>query len=160
MLWPGHHWSGNRCEWGKELVKDGGRGVVIYAVKMCLACGLMLKKKLLHLMVELVVIFNHLGVIHLWRPHWPILWPPHHVLHPLHLQNWRIDLFKSKRICRHETNFKIPHVVISFPWGHHKCMVPYIFAVYEFSALEKVIILLFERNKLNIKVLLKDISTG
>ena len=33
--------------------------------EMYLTCGLMLKKKLLYLMIELVVILNHLGVIHL-----------------------------------------------------------------------------------------------
>ena len=37
-------------------------------------------------------------------------------------------------------------------------MVPYMFAVYEFSVLEKIIILLFERDKPIIKILLKDIS--
>ena len=42
-----------------------GLGVVLYAIKMYLACGLMLKKKLLPLMIELVVILNTLGVIHL-----------------------------------------------------------------------------------------------
>ena len=40
-----------------------GSGVVLYAVKMYLAC-LMLKKKLMPLIIELVVILNHLGVIH------------------------------------------------------------------------------------------------
>ena len=48
-------------------------GVVLYAVKMYLACGLKLKKKLLPLMIKLVVILNNLGVIHLWQPKkWPI----------------------------------------------------------------------------------------
>ena len=47
-------------------VSDGrGWGVVLYGLKMYLACGLMLKKKLLPLMNELVVILNHLGVVHL-----------------------------------------------------------------------------------------------
>ena len=47
-------------------VSDGrGWGVVLYGLKMCMACGLMLKKKLLSLMNELLVILNHLGVVHL-----------------------------------------------------------------------------------------------
>ena len=41
----------------------GGGGVILYAVKIYLACGLMLEKKLLPLMIELVVILNHLGII-------------------------------------------------------------------------------------------------
>ena len=40
-------------------------GGVLYVFKMYLACGLMLKKKLLPVMIELVVILNHLMVIHL-----------------------------------------------------------------------------------------------
>ena len=47
-----------------EGAGEGGGGV-IYETKMYLACGLVLKKKQLHLMVELVVILNHLGVKHL-----------------------------------------------------------------------------------------------
>ena len=42
-----------------------GLGVVLYPIKMYLACDLMLKEKLLSLMIELVVILNHLGAIHL-----------------------------------------------------------------------------------------------
>ena len=45
---------------------SGGRSwrVVLYPVKMCLACGLILKKLLL-LVIVLVVILNHLGAKHL-----------------------------------------------------------------------------------------------
>ena len=48
----------------------GGGGVVagscsLRSQEMYLTCGLMLKKKLLYLMIELVVILNHLGVINL-----------------------------------------------------------------------------------------------
>ena len=39
--------------------------VLFYAVKMYLAFGLMLKKKLLPLMIELVVVLNQLGVTQL-----------------------------------------------------------------------------------------------
>ena len=61
MLWFDHQWVGRGVNWGKgeEL------GVALYAVKIYLARGLMLKEKLLPLMIELVVILNHLGVIHL-----------------------------------------------------------------------------------------------
>ena len=52
-------------EWGRGVIGGRGWGVVLYAVKMYLACGLMLQKKLLPLLVELVVILNHLGVINL-----------------------------------------------------------------------------------------------
>ena len=54
-------WNRERSAWRR------GWGVAHYAVKMILACGLMLKKKLLSLMIELVVYLNHFGVIHLWR---------------------------------------------------------------------------------------------
>ena len=65
MLWFGRQWSGtgNGERNGAEVL-----GVVFYTVKMylaCVACGLMLKKKLLPLMIKLVVILNNLGVIHL-----------------------------------------------------------------------------------------------
>ena len=69
------------AEWGEGWVVSSGRGwvgagglgghglgVVLYPIKMYLACDLMLKEKLLSLMIELVVILNHLGAIHLWRP--------------------------------------------------------------------------------------------
>ena len=42
-----------------------GVGVVIYTVKIYLACSLMLKKELLPLLIKLVAILNDLGVIHL-----------------------------------------------------------------------------------------------
>ena len=54
-------WNRERSAWRR------GWGVAHYAVKIILACGLMLKKKLLSLMIELVVYLNHFGVIHLWR---------------------------------------------------------------------------------------------
>ena len=38
-------------------------GVVLYEVKMYVACDLMLKKKLVPLAIVLVVLLNHLGVI-------------------------------------------------------------------------------------------------
>ena len=44
--------------------EGAGEGIVIYTVKMYLAFGL-LKKKLLPLMIELVVILNQLGVMRL-----------------------------------------------------------------------------------------------
>ena len=47
------------------LYMEEAEGVVIYAVKMYLACVLMLKTKLLPVLTELVVILNHSGVIHL-----------------------------------------------------------------------------------------------
>ena len=57
-------------KWGKEGVGKGAAGWVgvIYAVKVYLAGGLLLKKKVLRLMIGWVVwfvILNHLGVIHL-----------------------------------------------------------------------------------------------
>ena len=73
----------------------------------------MLKKKLLPAVIELVVILNHLGVIHLWQPQKMTNFmtpPPSHILCTtpcLDLQTWTIDLlFKNKKICRHVTNFK------------------------------------------------------
>ena len=59
MLLFGHQWNEERGEWVKRL------GVALYAVKIYLACDLMLKKKLLLLVTELVAILNYLGVIHL-----------------------------------------------------------------------------------------------
>ena len=123
----------------------------------------MLKKKLLPLMIELVVILNHLGVIHLWRllkfmmATLTYFVTPTSCAPPLHLQKWTIHLlFKTKESADMRQILR-PHRAVSFSCGHHKCMVPYIFAVYEFSALEKVIILLFEGNKLIIKIFLKEI---
>ena len=52
-------------ECGEGLVGGLVAGGVLYVFKMYLACGLMLKKKLLPVLIELVVILNHLGVIHL-----------------------------------------------------------------------------------------------
>ena len=49
----------------REGLVGEGLGVVLYAVKINLVCGLMLKQKLLPLMIELVVIVNHSGVMHL-----------------------------------------------------------------------------------------------
>ena len=56
------------CVWGE------GMWVLFYAVKMYLAFGLMLKKKLLPLMIELVVVLNQLGSYN-YESHkkWPIL---------------------------------------------------------------------------------------
>ena len=74
-----------------------GIGVVLHAIKMYPACGLMLKKKLLHLIIKLVVILNH--------------------LHPCYtfVTTTKTDqfvtiniLFRNKRFSRHVTNFKTP----------------------------------------------------
>ena len=136
-------------EIGKRV--NGGRdwGVIVYAVKMYLACGLMLTKKLLSLMTELVLILNYLGSnVYGGHKKWPILCK--------NLQKWTIE---NKRICRYMKNFKTyPNVTILLPCGRHKCMAPYMFAVYEFSVLEKITILMFGRNKPIIKIMLKDIS--
>ena len=56
-------------ERGKKWVGEGDGGC--YPCSQNVVCmyptgGLMLKKKLLSLMIVLVVILNHLGVIHLW----------------------------------------------------------------------------------------------
>ena len=137
-----------------------GREVVLYAVKMYLVCGLMLKKKLLPVMIELLVILHHLGVIYLRRAQKNTNFVTSHSLHP---QKWTIDLsFKNKKICRHVTNFKST----SSMWTSHfyvgvinvlslTCLLWYGFC----SVLEKITILLFERNKPIIGILLKDIST-
>ena len=63
-------WSS--VDWGEE----GELRVVLYGIQN--VSGLMLKKKLLPLVTELVVILNHLGVIRLWRPQKiiNIVWPP------------------------------------------------------------------------------------
>ena len=51
MLLVYNQWSGKKIESGAR-----GSGIVIYAVKMCLAGGLTLKKKLLPVMIASVVI--------------------------------------------------------------------------------------------------------
>ena len=48
-----------------ERAVSGAGRVVFYGMKMYLACGLMLKAKLLPLIIEFVVFLNHLGVVHL-----------------------------------------------------------------------------------------------
>ena len=57
-----------RCQQKVICVSGEGMCVLLYAVKMYLAFGLMLKKKLLPLMIELVVVLNQLGVMHLQKP--------------------------------------------------------------------------------------------
>ena len=92
-------------------------GVVFYAVKMYLTCGLMLKKKLLPLMIALVVMLNHLGFIHLWRPQKNDQFCDPH---PLYLQKWTIDpLLTNKKICRLKINFNTPS---PFPFSHSPSM--------------------------------------
>ena len=49
--------------WGEGGME--GLDIVLYVVKMYLVCDWMLKKKLQPLMIELVVILNHLGALHL-----------------------------------------------------------------------------------------------
>lgn len=73
----------------------------------------MLKKKLLPLKVELLVILNRFGLIFLWRPQQ--MW----ITYPFHLQNWTISLlFKDKKICGHVKNLKtaLPPPSISTSW--------------------------------------------
>ena len=55
--------SEERGEWGAEV--DEWLEVVFCTVRMCLAESLMLKKKLLPLFIELVVILNHVRAINL-----------------------------------------------------------------------------------------------
>ena len=136
-----------------------GRVVVIYAVKIFLAGCLTMRKKLLPLMIALVVILNHLGVIHLWRPQkitnfvtlpCPVSPPPSAKL------NNRSSVWKNKNLQTCD-KFWDPS-----PCGHtppHKCMVSYACLLWdELSVLERNTILLFERNKPIIKIFLKDIS--
>ena len=59
MLWFGHQWNEERGDMG------GYGGYSLRRVKMYLTCGSMLKKKLLALLIELIVILNHLAVIRL-----------------------------------------------------------------------------------------------
>ena len=88
-------------------------GVVLYAVKMYLACGLKLKKKLLPLMIKLVVILNNLGVIHLWQPKkMANLWRPPH---PFSRMNNRS--FDSK-----QKNLRTCDLPIAIPCRRHKCL--------------------------------------
>ena len=73
------------------------------------------EETVLPIMIELVVLLNHLGVVHLWRlqnKKWPIVYPPH----PLLLQKWTIYLlFKNKRICRHVDLINI-WSLMCLPW--------------------------------------------
>ena len=81
--------------------------------------GLKLKKKLLPLITALVIILNHLGVMHLWslQKMTNCVTP-----NPLHLQNWTIDfLFKNKTLL-------LP--LLPLLCGSHKCRVPYVFALW------------------------------
>ena len=133
----------------------------------------MLKKKLLPLITELVVILIiYLGVIHLWRSQKMVNYV---IPNPLHLQKWTIDiLFKNKKIWKYVTKFKDlpsrPHPLPPFPapqthlhallpCGHHKCVFFEVFTViWFFFCLEKITTLLFERNKPIVKILLKYTS--
>ena len=110
----------------------------------------MLKKKLLPLKIELLVILNRFGLILLWRPQQ--MW----ITYPFHMQNWTIGLsFKNKKICKHVEK---PHSH-PLPFRPHKCMVPYKFMRYEFfSVLQKITFLFFEQKVPIVKMLLKDTS--
>ena len=114
----------------------------------------MLKKNLLLLITELVfVVLNYSGIIRLWKPQ--------------NMTNFVTPniLPSSSKIYKYIFYLKIKksantwQILRTLPCGLHKCMVLYLVLWYEFfSVLEKITILLFERNKLIIKTLLKDIS--
>ena len=70
---------------GGLAISEVGRRV------MCLACGLMLKKKLQSLTIELFVILNHLEVIHLWQPQKNDQFCEPHVLGPI------LSIFKNEQ---------------------------------------------------------------
>ena len=98
---------------------------------MYLDGGFMSKKKLLPLIIELVVILNHLVVIYLWQPrkmtHFVTLLDP--VTNFLHLQKWRIDLLFFFKKKKESADMWPPMWSSPFSCGRHKCMVPYMFAV-------------------------------
>ena len=167
-------------KWGNQCVGKGAEGIVI-TLSECsyLACALVLKEKLLPLMTEMVVISKPLGVILLWRrqKNHQFCEPPFPVPHPLHLQKLKIEpLFKNKIIYRHVTSFNTwgyprppfphanTHTYTHNMWPssfHVDIMNVWAFTCllwYEFSVLEKITILLFERHKPIIKILVNDIS--
>ena len=130
-------------EWGKEWVGRwaGGGRRVFYTLIMYLDCDLTLKKKLLPLVIELVVILNHLGVIHFWQP------------------QKMTNFVTPHPIYRHVTKFITSHPM----WTSHfhvdiinvwflTCLLWYYF----FSCFRKNFLPVFERNKPVIKILLKD----
>ena len=94
-----------------------------HSVKMYLGC-LMLKRKLLPLIIELVVILNHLGTIYFW--HWQKLtnFVTPHLLHP---QKWTTDhlFFKKESV----SDFKTPLPPTPLLCECQKFMVPYMFTV-------------------------------
>lgn len=70
-----------------------------------------------------------------------------------------IFCLKIKKYCKLLTNFKTLTALPLLPCECHKCIITYAFAMISiFSVLEKIITLLFEQNKPNIKILLKDTS--
>ena len=83
--------------------EEEGVGVVLFTVKMYLACDLMLKKKLPPLMIEMVVILNHLVVIHLWRSQTLTNFVTPLPSPPSAKTNNRSSVYKI--IYRHVTNF-------------------------------------------------------
>ena len=103
----------------------------------------------------MVVILKYLGVIYLWGPQ---IMTNCVTPNTLHLQKLTINLLsKANKIWRHLTNIWTLHPhhfyadVINI-WSL-TCLLWYDFF---FSVLEKISILLFERNKPIIKILFKD----
>ena len=75
-------------------------------------------------------------------------------------ENNRSFAYKQKSIQTWDKFYDPPprHVSIAIPCGRPECMGLYMFAVIWIFCFRENTILLFERNKLIIKILLKDIS--
>ena len=114
----------------------------------------MLQKNLLLLITDLVfVLLNYSGVIRLWQPQNMTNFVTPNILPSSSKINKYIFYLKTKKSAKTWQIFR------TLPCGLHKCMVPYLVLWYEFfSVLEKITILLFERNKPIIKTLLEDTS--
>ena len=112
MFWFGPQWSK-----GGVTVTEGAGSFSLCSQNVS---DFMLKKKLLPLKIELLVILNRFGLVLLWRPQQ--MW----ITYPFHLQNWTIGLsFKNKKICEHVKNFKtpLPPPSISTSWMYGSLQV-------------------------------------
>ena len=102
---------------GKGCLGVGVEGAEGYFLCIQNVSGLMFKRKLLPLIIKLVVILNHLGVMHLWSPQKNC-----DLLPPTSTKKWTIDqlLFKKAfentwRILRHP--FPLFHVHVINVWS-------------------------------------------
>ena len=118
-------WS-NRS-FGPQWNRIGGKGAGCCSLRQSRYIWLDVEEELLPLIIQVVVILNHLGVIHLWYPQKMINCVS---LNPFYLQKWTMNFFKKNQKQSSNTWQTLrPPPTTPFPCGRHKCIAPYVFAM-------------------------------